>query len=540
MKNHKTKKLMMRSFTVMVEAVVLFAVFSSPAYCQYDDGNQRFSAADIRLALDRIRATTISWYDANDLLEGLFFRHFERPQLRTRIALIHKTVATLEREARFRTRGNAAVHDNNVERMLTWLDAIAGDVAIWSMQPPLIPHRIFIPHEAIVKGTTPPLFGFLDRATATRSSLRFGDQDLLACLGFRTLGWSPEKPLAIAPEHERIARARQVGLQVIYIINGSATTDAAIGTLCLREINLHQAVQPDQTESSKNSTTQVNLIVALRDPPNGESWGGSIARRSLARTLSGNGVAHILAWHPPQLPTGESPLVDAMWLHSLMGQRVAMLTGWRDSRDGLADAVPSTFTNPARIETISLTAMHLLLSGVDISWEKQAHTLKSDIALVVDSSAVQSTVRNTWSPWAEKLFNQLLARQISFDVYPANANFAQLKRDYRFVIQLDPETADQVATLAETALINARDERLRVVLSTGAEASNVWCNPVALTDNSRVCYVVANLSEVARNLSLKDAKHQGVYVDLLTGEPISDPAAGSLFMPGQVRVLLGQ
>jgi hypothetical protein len=133
-----------------------------------------------------------------------------------------------------------------------------------------------------------------------------------------------------------------------------------------------------------------------------------------------------------------------MWVHALAGQRLGLVEGWRDLRDGSREPRPPIVTKPALVEVIAHTALDLMFFRRELA----AFRPQPAVAVIVDDAALSKDEDNRWSADASELFNTLVQRQLHFDVLPASVlDAADQLHEYRAV--LIAAGGDQAEDLAE-------------------------------------------------------------------------------------------
>ncbi|MFH0981023.1 MAG: hypothetical protein V2A79_05740 [Planctomycetota bacterium] len=383
---------------------------------------RRIELTTLESAIERAQTALRRFVPTPDPIESLYFGWFDRPYSRATIAVAVKTVALLERELHFRRSENGLMCDAELAAMLDWLDSALERATQETSQPDFRPHRLR--GNAVTLGSSgspdssteaPPRFAFMDRASATRYDRLLGDFDLLACLGTGAYGLSARTALSVDGVNALGARAQALGIGIV-----AETADAApppvANRLLLQQVTLGALL------SGAAGVPEAGAVFAVVDPPQKESWGESLARRSLLHAAAPGQAVVVTGWLPPrgEEPTGVAPpdaetLRLAMWVHALAGQRLGVIEGWRDLRDGSKLPYAPLLPHPAQVETIVHTALDLLYFRREVA----AFAERPGIAVVLDASAVSQKDANLWSPEAAELFNALLARQLVFDVVPA-------------------------------------------------------------------------------------------------------------------------
>ncbi|MCP4592851.1 MAG: hypothetical protein GY842_19115 [bacterium] len=405
----------------------------------------RIEEPALESALQRARTRLGELVTTPDLIESLYFGWFDRPYRRATIAVALKTVAVLERELGCRRAGNPAISDRELLASLHWLD----DALHRAVQPPRRPG--FLPHRRSYEAprhtrngtvhTVPSRFAFQDRASVTRASSVLGDFDLLACLGTGVCGPSP-RTISVERYSERLAaRAAALAIGVV------ATTDGETPPLA----DVYQPLTLTELISGSAPPAESGVLPAIADPPRGEGWGASLARRSLFHGTHGQDGVVSVGWVPPTSAgragrnSGTSAIQPAMWVHSLGGQRLGLIEGWRDLRDGSRLPYRPLVTRPERIEAMAHTALDLIHFAPQLG----AFSSRPRVAVVIGYSAVDPTDGNRWSDEAGALFDMLLDRQLCFDVLPLAmvAAHAEALAGYRAVLIASDE--DEAAPILD-------------------------------------------------------------------------------------------
>ncbi|MFQ5491648.1 MAG: hypothetical protein ACE5GE_13100 [Phycisphaerae bacterium] len=377
-------------------------------------------------ALNRTRSELRRLIGGADLMDGLYFGWMEQPHARADIACAVKTFTALEYEERLRRLGNGALSDAQVGAMLDWLGGLAARAAENPDRQGFYPHRVRPNLKTLLARLGPSgpglrLFGFVDRATATRYGDVTGDFDLLACLGFRVVA-EPPAPTHPGGDEFSILSDRSGALSI-----GLVRLDPKPSA------STHSPQAPDAAGIALLGGTLADFIdpafwagdprhpddlPAIQDRVFGESWAESLARRGLYRGCTGRPGAAVVGWRPPRVRAEYDKSAQirlAMWVHAVWGQRLALIEGWRDRRDGSASAYPSVFADPATVATIAHTALDILDAAQDLA----AFDRPARFAVLVTASAIHPADDNRWAqPYAD-IFEALVQKQKRFDVVPA-------------------------------------------------------------------------------------------------------------------------
>ena len=314
-----------------------------------------------------------------DLIDTLYFGWFDQPYARATLAVAVKTTAALRRELDLRESGNGAIPDTTVLGMLAWIDEALERVSASQPLDAFRPHRLRATPVALATGSADfPIYTFVDRATSTRGCRHLGDVDLLASVGLRAYAAVHDNVLGERASHFLTERAEALGLAVIAVparlpgagaasppaqaevrgLRGDATSCAVgDGVLALQPGKLRSML-----EAARTSPREPGRTLALVDSAAGESLPASLARRALARGLSGQRRFAVDGWNAPGVgaPPEQRAVAAAMWIHAIGGQSVGLLRGWRDLRDGSGSLYPSVLLDPAYLETVAHTALDLI------------------------------------------------------------------------------------------------------------------------------------------------------------------------------------
>jgi hypothetical protein len=133
----------------------------------------------------------------------------------------------------------------------------------------------------------------------------------------------------------------------------------------------------------------------------------------------------------------------AMWVHVCEGQKLALLEGWRDLRDGSRLPYPALTAAPQCVETVAHTALDILRHARLL----ERMGLDNPLAIFIDESAVDPDDPNRWSPEFARFATALHERQISFDLVPRGlAEDPERWADYELAVALPPFAAEPGAS----------------------------------------------------------------------------------------------
>lgn len=466
-----------------------------------------------------------------DLLDTLHFEWFDRPEARATLAVLVKTCAVLKREVRLRKRGNGAIRDDALQRMLEWSADAVQRVEAAAVDPNFRPHRLRVVDASFsADSSLPPLFSLVDEASSTRNSTRFGDLDVLAALGMRVYVRSVFR----SPSHESATvlarRIRSLGMtgSIRPALRSTAVDRLAGSALPVWEppLTLHAWLTSSATGSSGDDYR------GHSDPVAGEAWPSAMARRGVARGGNRSSRFVVDGLVPPSLARsatdGPSALRATMWANALDGMSLATIYGWRDLRDGTPSAHASLFTDPRRIETIAQTALELLRHGSIVT----RFAVVPKLVIAVSVNAVDPT-GDRWAPWVEPYWEALASRGIRFDVVPlVEANDALLRARYPLVVPLD---AASDAPVRWTETVRAQ---------LGAIGDKDATHPLTALFVRRCCGLdgneylgVVNLTPQRQRLPLRDHASDSAGRDWLTGATIPVEQTTLDIAPWQVRLI---
>jgi hypothetical protein len=496
-----------------------------------------------RVAQLRRQVTELAGRD--NLLDTLHFGWLDRPYGRATLAVLAKTTAVLEREVLLRRRGNGALPEATIARMLYWSDAAAGQACLELPSDDFRPHRLSpTAADVLEPSDTPPLFGFVDRSSATRHHATFGDLDILTAMGFRVYG------LRLAgtfrPRQDRdpvfLERATALGLIVAGVETPPAgvasltlpSTDLAPTALGVRPLALRQWIDARMPRPGPSETQP-----AIVDPIHGEPVGASVARRALARGRQASPGFVIDGWQVPRLG-GASDLAAsatkaAVWAAALDGPGLVLVHGWRDLRDGSGSLYESVHLDPTHVEAVAHAGLDLLRH--DVCTSRVARPL---LAILVGRDAVSNRDPNRWAPWTLPVWTALVDQQIQFDVLSTMHNDPTTQGRYQVIFPLrrdDSTDPSSVVARVERALAEVEPQMQRVTAREpgGHPARNVlvrtWKTPAG---DPRLA--VVNLAPNACRLSLHGALGGDRLHDLILRTTVRRPEQGVDFEPFQVRL----
>ncbi|UCE62353.1 MAG: hypothetical protein JSU63_11690 [Phycisphaerales bacterium] len=492
----------------------------------------------LKARLAHLRSRLDALAGNEDLLDTLHFAWFDRPYARATLAVLHKTVSVLDREARLRERGNGAMRDETVSRMLTWADGAVDRVITSEVEADFRPHRTGVTQAILGSAsTTPALFSFVDRASSTRCSHSFGDLDLVAAMGLRVYTRLNGESGSADAARLRGERANTLGIATIFLAASTpakASRSASAHALTVKGASLRQL----HTDAATTEEVPGHSL-ALIDPPFGESWASSLARRALARGCTGRNRYVADVWNAPVAPGQVDDVAvtaAAMWVHAVDGQTLGLVRGWRDLRDGSANPYPSRLTHPEQTETIALTALDLLQLGPYITPLRS----RPSLVLALQDDALDSDDDNAWAGWIEPVFDALYQRQLSFDLVSENTFSRELHQRYDVVTTLRRADASELSSFLislERKLAGESAYASRVTANEldGRLAANVFIR-TGRTPQGGLCFAVANLCPQIRELRLEGIESRPAR-DVISAELIHDPAQGLSMSPWQVRVL---
>ncbi|MFQ5591795.1 MAG: hypothetical protein ACE5HE_11575 [Phycisphaerae bacterium] len=496
---------------------------------------------------DRVEALT----DKHDLLDGLHFGWFDRPYARATLAVLIKTCSALRREVHLRQRGNGAISDSSVNDMLAWADDALARVIASRSDPRFRPHRLRVTSEQLRgESFAPALFGFVDRATTTRAHPTLGDLDLEAALGFRVYPRLAGELGAADVIELRKARVAALGMAPIVVLaepvllgwpgarsaTGAGSAEPSTGdVLIVRPVSLRTLVQ-----HVPSSDGRLGSVIAVVDPPRGERWASSLARRALVRGTLRQVRYTTVGWTPPHAPHAEASrpeaIAAAMWVDAIGGQSIGLLPGWRDLRDGSASPYSSVLAHPRMIEVFAHTGLDLLRLGSHLPtlWDGPR------VAVMVGSDAVDPHEENAWAAWIEGVWQVLYGQQVRYDVVGSGMTRAEVSQQYSIVLELHRDTMGDLASLLldlQQQLDRQSTQPPRVTVHEMDErlAADIFVATGKVPKGR--CVALANLSNRTRMVRLRNARALGDTIDVLSGSPIPSARAPLELAPWQVRIL---
>lgn len=513
-------------------------------------GPGELTVGELQDRLSQLRQSRDEWFDPAELLDTLYYGWSDEPYLRVELAVGGKVLTCLKREAGLRRRGNGAMPDSTVLAMLAWAEAAwRGPMppAASDAGNPFRPNRIDPTTPASSGHRAPPVFTFADRATITRIDDRFGDLDLLASLGFRAYArWGADWPAGDAGT-TLSARARSLGI-VSALIEDARRADAqadpasraasaeSFPTMFVR-CSLADLTTGGPARLSSGST------IAVADRADGEALSSWRARRAAARALSGERRHAVAGWAPPSAPSSPGAartqrVAAAMWIDALDGLMLGVLPGWRDLRDGTADAPPSALTDPELISAVARTALDILR----LSAYLEPFHAQTAIVVVIDADAVASDDPNRWAAWIAPYLDVLSTRSSRFEIaFAGRGPRAGRLRPASGVPVRRPAAGGDVAALSQFSRLLDDDAAsvpaVSVVEVLPARADDLFV-AAAEDPTGTPSIAVVNWSNRARSVRIESAKRLPAMRDVITGAGVDGNREAIAMAPWQVRLLV--
>jgi hypothetical protein len=539
---------------------VLALFLATPATSQQEN---TVELSELRARVARIGERVAELAGTDDLLDTLHFGWFDRPYRRATLAVLVKTTSALEREVHLRSVGNGAIADSVLAKMLSWAEDALNRAVAPEPHSGFRPHRLRIaPGDLSGETTAPPLYGFVDDATATRHDRRFGDLDVLVAAGLRVYPRVLGDMRGAGLDTTLFDRAEALGVAVGGVRpHGEALTGSASDIPAASPSDRALLVQPLILRTALRATAEspvgTNSTMALVDSTSRESLGAWLARRGLARGLHGSARYVIDSWQTPAM--GQAPddraaaTAPALWIDAIEGQSLGLLHGWRDLRDGSGSLHGSLFVEPWYIETVAHTALDIIRLGPYVKTFNGVPT----IVVVIEPDAVDKRDDNAWSAWTEPIWETLLQRQVRFDVVPRRTLAdGKLAERYRVVLSLrraDVADRRRLTDRIDSALgtgdapavgapppLGVGDGQvaphITVLESEGSPAVDIFVREARMADGRR-CVALVNLLDRLRVLKLRGNPPLRATRDLITDELIRAPEKLVTLGPWQVRLL---
>ena len=533
--------------TWLLSTLIGVAVVPTPARAQSPAATDSLLAGlDSRVTA--LKVNTDRLVHPARLLDDLHFGWFDRPYARATLGVLVKTSAVLEHEARLRRSGNGAIHPRDLAQMLQWADEAIERLNAAPSANAFRPDQ-FSPNGLIAppSSSTPTLLAFLDESSATSRDPHNGDLDLFASLGGRVYAQSSRTPGVLRGAKETARRAAALGMARVFIETVLPSTsnsgDASLSEEDLRLVprTLGDLLGPASGGLRENLTSE---SAAVLDPPDGESWPASQARRALARGMLGRARFPVVGWSARRTAHRESALRAArasLWVDALEGVSLAVAFGWRDLRDGSGSPYPSLSTDPARLELLASSGLELLQFADVVQTLRASPTL----AVVLEPNAVDPGDPNRWAPWTLTLWQKLLDSQLHFDVFAAGAWDKNLRSPHELVLEVGAEDLsrvdDLILSVAREAARKISAPEPPAVRSSGVvrpcdgETGGGWWVRAAKQPDGRTALVVVNMRDQARQCFIEPAVCAAKADDLLSGSAV-DLREPLDFFPHHVRV----
>ncbi len=531
------------------------------------------SAPELAGAIDDLRADVRRLVSGGDLIDGLYFGWADRPYGRLTVACAVKALAALEYEQRLQSLGNGAMDERQLADVLAWVGPAMGRAGADEPHGGSSARRLgFDPHwwasaRTEVRGSgslTAPessarLYGFSDRATVTHHDTWSGDLDVLACLGFRVVG-RPIDVAAVSDDWALLA-ARATALGVTLVAESDKGADGGLPGQPSVVSHTLADLMGGVVVTEEGAAWR---LIAVADQAGGESWPESLARRALYRGATGAAGAIVTGWRPPRMAYDHEHRAAqtslAMWVHAIDGQRLALIGGWRDLRDGSGSPYPSLIADPEVLEAVAR-------AGLDILYHRDALVAFDSprpVMVVGEPECVRGDDSNRWAEGYATLFAGLVGAGIRFDVVP-EARLAEAgRRGHRYAAVLlheadgapDVEAGSEMTALFRDRLIrwgSAPEKlasavgRVRGLLPDAAADRLVVTGPNGGGVGELLVFIgtgrtvaLANPTREPRTVWLTTANGDQTPAlrDLIGGEVLTRPDQGVAVGAWQVRLLV--
>jgi hypothetical protein len=526
-----------RLATLIASAVWLSAFVVQPTLTRAE------RPADLALAVQRLETRLSELVDPRPeaLLDSLYFGWFDQPYERATLAIAVKSVELLRQEVIAYEQGARERTDADVEQLLAWTDKALNRVKRPRQDDGFRPHRIRVTLSNLLdrQNDPLPLFGVLLSQQPSNGSAAIAEFDLLVSLGFRVAGMpTGSNTTWDFPERLR-ERADALGIALVGVDRSGGEVPARIADPpTWQSIPMHSLLSQAFAVGEDGTA-----YPSLSDPPSGESFASSLARRALWRGAVGS-VFPVAVWRPPlkppQAPDSATWIPLTMWINAAEGQALTFLEGWNFQLGGATQ--PSASSNPTfdpgSLEAAARCSLDFLQDGKRI----RAFTQRPYLAIAVGPDAIDPDDKNRWAGWIEPIWDGLLDLQVPFDVVPLPGTQERSRsQDYDLVFQLDrpAATAPRLALLRlkyRLAVLPRYMHRLTARDASGRVADRVWIRGRSIgEERSRVA--LANLTDQRRTLRLRGGPALGSMRDLRTGEGIPNPSDGVVMEPWQLRLL---
>ncbi|MBI1827520.1 MAG: hypothetical protein HY287_17965 [Planctomycetes bacterium] len=496
--------------------------------------------------------------DRDDLAHSLHFGWFDRPYAKAMMAIAFKIASVAERELTLRKTSREAMTDEQLDAMLSWCETAISRAALLPCNPDFRPDRIRFERKEFLMLQVPPLWAFVDDASATRADADWGDMDLLAAIGQKiyvparlssvtqqlhantvfdsSSDDTPEpreEDLSDVPElavpkplrqnthsmsiQELARRAASLGMGFAISYSPPPAAQNRANEKKVESLGF-QITARTLRELIENSSTnpQADVLEAGSDATEGESIGGWLARRALMRGANGKTRTAVINWRSPAGFPAESPqaIRAAMWIAALDGQQIALLNGWRDLRDGRIHREPSIFLSADVLEAQAHTALDMLRFAPIV----RAFDQRPSLAIVIDSNVISAQNSNQWANWILPLFDRLTAINIHFDVIPvANAQSLEHSGRYANVLTPRPNSLESPAVLDQivATVVSKFDQKdfPRAYDNDGNEARQLYFR---IADSGGHLFIaIINECDRPRTIRLSTAAKAKSFHDLL-------------------------